>query len=162
MDATKISLLFHVAQRKMNLTDYINYLKRLSTILPANRKKEGLRIANEVAQKVQVRIQSSGRSHTGAPFPGYSPEYKKEKSEKGLQVRYFDFTDTGFAWQNIGAEFVKDEQGQAVIEIKAKNADAERKLQGQLKKRGNILRINADEKRFFREENRKRIINLFR
>lgn len=146
----------------MSLVNFISNLKKIKEKLIETRPAQAVRIGSEVSKDIRKRIQSSGEDSTGGLFEGYTPEYSKRKSKKGLNIDYFDFTDTGTSWNNIGAQLISDGDGKAEVSITSDDPETQKKLSGQLKKRGNILKMNQAERKKLSDLNRNRILNFFK
>lgn len=144
----------------MRASDVIRKLRENLERLKQERKEQTLRITNDLAALVKLRIQTSGRSFQGSPFAPYTPEYARERG-KDFQTGFVDFTRSGDLMRNIQARVVQNEEGKTVVAISTDNDKDNDKVRGALKKRGNILRPSADEIAMAADANRERIAKIF-
>ena len=103
------------------------------------RQQIALRNALNLKAIVQYRIQTSGQDSDGQAFEEYTPSYKATRQRKGRQIAYFDWTDTGQGWASIFPQVQTVNANQVVIEIKPRDAENQKKLNGAFRKRGNLL-----------------------
>lgn len=139
------------------IQDLPGKLRTVRDSLIEDRPREALIIALDLNALVKIRIQRSGENAEGRPFSPYSQLYAKRRQNKGLQTNYVDFTDTGRMWANIRPQIVGNTLATTVIDTKAGNAGDQAKLDGQFKKRGNILIPNDKEQKTAEDANTARI-----
>jgi len=139
------------------------YKRRVAEVrkrLHEERPAETLRVANELLTQVKERIIGSGRNYQGNPFASYNPIYAKRRDEAGRQTQYVDFEFTGRMWASIRPEVTLNTPTTTEVTIKASNQGDQDKLNGQFRKRGNILRPTEQEIEFARQANADRIREL--
>lgn len=144
----------------MTLTEFKNRLILAKRELIDNREKETLKILLDTTALIKLRIQNKGEDSEGNLFPDYTTPYKKVRQKKSLQIEKVDFTDTGRMFANIRPVLVRKDEDRIVYELKAGNALNQAKLDGQFKKRGNILAPSDSEIAQVQRLNRQRIINV--
>lgn len=145
----------------MRADEVIRRLRENLERFKQEREEQTLRITNDLAALVKLRIQTSGRNFQGSPFAPYTPEYSQTRSNAGFQTGYVDFTRTGRLMANIQARVVEVSEGKTRVEIAPDRQENFDKLRGALKKRGNILRPSADEIALAADANRERIAKIF-
>lgn len=115
-----------------NITNKIRNYKR-------QRAQIALRNALNLKAIVQHRIQTTGQDSEGQQYEDYTPSYKATRQRKGRQIAYFDWTDTGQGWASIFPQLQTTSPQRVIIEIKPRDAENQKKLNGAFKKRGNLL-----------------------
>lgn len=127
----------------------------------ANAATDCFVIASQIKALVAFRIQTRGYSFEEKPFSPYSIRHAKVRTKKGYQTNYVDFTMSGKLWNNVQPFVeVSNEQFTRVI-ITARNAEDQRKLQGAVKKRGNILKLSDNELTLLRQLAEQRVRKYF-
>lgn len=119
--------------------EYAQNIRARIEKLNNERPKEVLRIASDLIAQVELRIQTSGTNFSGGRFIDYTPDYAKKRQNEGYQVGYVDFTVTGALWASMLPRVTKQGETLVEIEVKPSTADNQTKLNGQFRKRGNIL-----------------------
>ncbi len=109
-----------------------------------NREREVRIIANDLATLIKLRIQRSGQNYLNQPFSPYTPGYAAQRQKRGRQVAYVDYTDTGRMWASVYPD-VEGSGASVTAVIQAHGQDNRDKVEGAVKKRGNILRPSKDE-----------------
>lgn len=137
-----------------------DYARRFAE-MSANRDRDALNIALEVKALVQLRIQTTGQNYEESLFSPYAPAYAKNRQKAGYQTEYVDFTRTGNLWANVRPEVVESTAVKSVVEITARDAGNQAKLQGAVKKRGNILLVSKSEADLIRRLNEQRVRRYF-
>lgn len=142
-----------------SIRDYIAELRKRKALLQANRRKECERIVLDAKALVQLRIQTSSENASGSQFEDYNPIYAVHgRKEKGYQAERFDFTRTGVAWRSILPVTVEESNNTIHVDLLPRDQKNRDKLNGQFRKRGNILLLSAEEIRILQEANRERIL----
>lgn len=122
------------------------------------RKPFALQMALDGLALLKQRIQGRGLNSKGARFKPYTKEYAKYgRQEKGYQTNYVDFTRTGRLFASIVAKVVKDGKGKTTVEIAPRDAENQKKVDGAVRKRGNILEWSKQEIDFVEKANNLRI-----
>ena len=129
----------------MSSDEYIAKTRQQLALLNANRPAETLKLALDLKALIQLRIQTSGRNAAGSRFAPYTPAYSLTRQKKGRQTGYVDFTDTGRMWNSIRPQVINSDETTTTIVVRASNAGDQAKLDGQARKRGNILTPSQDE-----------------
>jgi len=137
-----------------------DYARRF-TEMSANRDRDGLNIALEIKALVQLRIQTRGYDFREAPFSPYTPDYKRNRQKSGYQTDYVDFTRTGALWNAVRPAVVESTATTTVIEITARDDGNQAKLQGAVRKRGNILLVSDPEADILTRLNQQRVSRYF-
>lgn len=147
----------------MDSREFIQKIQRVKEEMRRNRPAETLVIANDALALIKLRIQTSGESAAGSPYEGYTSIYAKYgRRAKGYQDDYVDFTRTGNMFKSIRPEVIENTVDRTVVEIKARDRESQTKLNGQFRKRGNILEPSESEIRMVNEANRDRIDKYLR
>jgi hypothetical protein len=132
-------------------------LERRVAELNANRPRDVLQMALEFKALIQLRIQERGYNFQERPFTPYTPAYGKNRAKAGYQTEYVDFTRTGRLWANVRPEVIENTETKTVVEITARDDSNQVKLQGAVKKRGNILLPSDKEVDLLSQLNRERL-----
>lgn len=141
----------------MTPRDFASDLERRVAELNANRPRDVLQMALEFKALIQLRIQDRGYNFQERPFSPYTPAYAKNRQKSGYQAEYVDFTRTGRLWANVRPEVIENTETKTVVEITARDDGNQRKLQGAVKKRGNILLPSQKEIDLLTQLNRERL-----
>jgi hypothetical protein len=128
----------------MTAQEYIQRQRQLLEAMNANRAKESLTIAFDLAAQIRLRISTRGEDFQGSKFSPYSKQWSENRQKRGRQIGYVDFTDTGRLWASVRPVVAKVEPTRVDVTIQATGADNNDKLRGALttpkaKPRGNIL-----------------------
>ena len=141
----------------MTSDEYIAKTRQQLALLNANRPAETLKLALDLKAFVQLRIQTSGRNAAGSRFAPYTPAYSLTRQKKGRQAGYFDWTDSGRAWNSIRPQLIASDESTTTYIVKASNGGDQAKLDGQARKRGNILTPSQDEINIAKQANNERV-----
>jgi hypothetical protein len=107
------------------------------------------------------RVQRSGQDAEGDSFAPYNPIYAKYgRLAQGYQAQYVDFTRRGRMWASIKPTIEDAEPGRVTVVIASDNSEDQTKLNGQFKKRGNILRWDKQTIEAVRAANNMRVDQL--
>lgn len=134
-----------------NIGEFKEEIRRVKISLVSQRADVLLKVASDVLALTKRRVQQTGINSDGDSFEGYTTPYSKVRKKKGLQIQRVDFTDTGRMWTSIRPELIENTQERTVIEVKPSTQAEQDKLNGQFKKRGNILLPSAEELRIAQE-----------
>jgi len=137
-----------------------DYARRFAE-MSANRDRDALNIALEVKALVQLRIQTTGQNFEEVLFSPYTNQYAKNRNRAGYQTDYVDFTRSGNLWANVRPEVVESTEVKSVVEITARDDGNQVKLQGAVKKRGNILLVSQSEADLIAQLNAQRVQRYF-
>ena len=137
-----------------------DYARRFAE-MSANRDRDALNIALEVKALVQLRIQTTGQNFEEVLFSPYTPAYTRNRQKAGYQTEYVDFTRSGNLWANVRPEVVESTDVKSVVEITARDDRNQVKLQGAVKKRGNILLVSQSEADLIAQLNQQRVQRYF-
>jgi len=137
-----------------------DYARRFAE-MSANRDRDALNIALEVKALVQLRIQTTGQNFEEVLFSPYTNRYAKNRQKAGYQTEYVDFTRSGNLWANVRPEVVESTEVKSVVEITARDDRNQVKLQGAVKKRGNILLVSQSEADLISQLNQQRVQRYF-
>jgi S-adenosylmethionine hydrolase len=138
-----------------------DYARRFAE-MSANRDRDALNIALEVKALVQLRIQTTGQNFDEVLFSPYTAQYAKNRQKAGYQTEYVDFTRSGNLWANVRPEVIESTEVKSVVEITARDDRNQVKLQGAVKKRGNILLVSQSEADLIAQLNQQRVQRYFR
>jgi S-adenosylmethionine hydrolase len=138
-----------------------DYARRFAE-MSANRDRDALNIALEVKALVQLRIQTTGQNFDEVLFSPYTAQYAKNRQKAGYQTEYVDFTRSGNLWANVRPEVIESTDVKSVVEITARDDRNQVKLQGAVKKRGNILLVSQSEADLIAQLNQQRVQRYFR
>jgi len=141
-----------------SISSYIVELKRRKALLQANRRKECEKMILDAKALVQLRIQTAGEDANGNQFDDYNPIYGRRKRIDFPKNKFFDFTRTGEAWRSMIPITVEETATTIQIDLLPRDQKNRDKLNGQFKKRGNILLLSAEEIRILQEANLERIL----
>jgi hypothetical protein len=145
----------------MTIDEFKERLQQAQAELIANASADCFVIAAQIKALVAFRVQSRGYSFEERPFSAYTKPYAKQRAKQGYQVNYVDFTKTGKLWNNV-QPFVEESNEQFTrVVITARNAEDQRKLQGAVKKRGNILKLSDNELTLLRQLAAQRVRKYF-
>lgn len=112
--------------------------------LRANRERELQVIGADLTVQVKLRVQGSGENYLNTKFSPYTPGYAVQRQKKGFQSSYVDFTRTGRLWASVYPD-VQGNSAVMTVVISAHGQDNIDKVEGAVKKRGNILRPSQEE-----------------
>lgn len=138
-----------------------DYARRFAE-MAANRDRDVLTISLEAKALMQLRIQTTGYNFQDRPFSPYTKPYSKEREKAGYQTQYVDFTRSGNLWANVRPEVVESTETVSVVEITARDPGNQVKLQGAVKKRGNIILLSRKEVDLLSLLNQERIDRYFK
>lgn len=141
----------NLKQRKMTTIQFIKRIKQIRDELIEERPKEVLLIANDMLALTKLRIQTTGTDSNNQPFEEYTTPYKKERIRRGASASRVDFTLTGAMFRNIIPRITNETKETTTVTIKAGNKAQQDKLDGQFKKRGNILSPTKEELDFLQQ-----------
>jgi hypothetical protein len=125
--------------------------------LRANRERELLIIGNDLSALIKIRVQGSGENYLNTKFSPYTPGYEKQRRKAGAQTQYVDFTRTGRLWASVYPD-VEGNSAVMTVVISAHGQDNINKVEGAVKKRGNILRPSQEELDLAEEANNQRVL----
>jgi len=145
----------------MTLLEFRDALERSRVELVANAPADCMLIAAQVKALVAFRIQSRGYNFEERPFSPYSSQHKKRRTNEGYQTEYVDFTMTGKLWNNVQPHLMESNENFTRVEITARNPDDQVKLQGAVRKRGNILQLTENELTLLRQLAEQRVRKYF-
>ncbi len=137
-----------------------DYARRFAE-MSANRDRDVLTISLEAKALMQLRIQETGYNFQERPFSPYTPAYGRNRKKAGYQTEYVDFTRTGNLWANVRPEVVESTETMSVVEITARDSSNQAKLQGAVKKRGNIILLSSKEVDLLFQLNEERVRRYF-
>ena len=137
-----------------------DYARRFAE-MSANRDRDALNIALEIKALVQLRIQTRGYNFEETPFSPYTNQYAKRRKKEGYQAEYVDFTKTGRLWANVRPEVAESTPTMTTVEITARDEGNQVKLQGAVRKRGNILLVSKIEEDILSRLNQARVNRYF-
>jgi len=135
----------------------IERIRAIKADLINNREADLLRIAFDMSALIKLRIQTSGQNFKNEPFVPYTPFTKRDRTKKGYQVGYVDFTQTGQLWASVGPRAISNDETTAVVVIESKNQRGKDILTKAEPKRGNILLPSAEEINFAQTANAARV-----
>ena len=124
--------------------------------LRANRERELQIIGADLSTLIKLRIQGSGENYLNTKFSPYTPGYAKQRTKKGFQTSYVDFTRTGRLWASVYPDTDENATGVTIV-ITAHGQDNIDKVKGAEKKRGNILRPSREELDLAEQANNARV-----
>ena len=124
--------------------------------LRANRERELQIIGADLSTLIKLRIQGSGENYLNAKFSPYTAGYAKQRTKKGFQTSYVDFTRSGRMWASVYPD-VQGNSAVMTVVISAHGQDNIDKVEGAVKKRGNILRPSQEELDLAEEANNLRV-----
>ncbi len=137
-----------------------DYARRFAE-MSANRDRDALNITLEAKALVQLRIQTTGQNFDEVLFSPYTAQYAKNRQKAGYQTEYVDFTRSGNLWANVRPEVIESTEVKSVVEITARDDRNQVKLQGAVKKRGNILLVSQSEADLIAQLNQQRVQRYF-
>lgn len=144
----------------MNLREFSERLAKITTQLSEERERNAFLISADLAASVKLRIQKTGVNSEGQQFEDYTSVYTKRRRKDGFQARYIDFTRTGRMFASIQPRVTSHTDAKTAVTIKAGNSKEQTKLNGQARKRGNILLPTDEEIQQINELNRQRVIRV--
>lgn len=110
---------------------------------------------------VQLRVQNTGIDYLGNPFDGYSTPYAMKRQDAGRQDKHVDMTFRGHFWNNTKPRIIDQKGGVVTVRLGPDNPTDQAKLDGQVKKRGNMLLLSKDEVRILTDSyTRRRLRHL--
>ena len=124
--------------------------------LRANRERELQIIGADLSTLIKLRIQGSGENYLNTKFSPYAPGYAKQRQKKGFQTSHVDFTRTGRLWTSVYPD-VQGNSAVMTVVISAHGQDNIDKVEGAVKKRGNILRPSQEELDLAEQANNARV-----
>ena len=124
--------------------------------LRANRERELQIIGADLSTMIKLRIQGSGENYLNTRFSPYTPGYAKQRAKKGFPTDKVDFTRTGRLWSSVYPD-VQGNSAVMTVVISAHGQDNKDKVEGAVKKRGNILRPSQEELDLAEEANNLRV-----
>ena len=145
----------------MNLKDLLNNIKQTRQDLVSTRVQDLFSVATDSIALIKIRWQQ-GLNYQENVFSDYSTLYAKRRERRGRQADKKTFSDTGQLARSLKPNVVVDNDGSTSIEITADNEDDKLKLQGQLKRDGNILRLSQREVKLLRDTYTKRRLKRIR
>lgn len=145
----------------MTPREFTDDFRNRAAQLAANRDRECLQISTEFKALIQLRIQTRGDNYQALPFSPYTPGHSNRRAKLGYQTEYVDFTMTGRLWANVIPQIESSTAQQTTVEIKARSPENQIKLQGAVRKRGNILLPAQDEIDLLLRLNTERIRKYF-
>jgi len=108
--------------------------QRLRTFLRSyfsqNLTRDALRLGNNLKNQVRSRVQTRGENSRGRRFAAYTPQYAKQRQDKGFQIRKVDYTRSGRLWSSITVEAQSVGTGEVEITIGPRDQENAKKLQG--------------------------------
>jgi len=125
--------------------------------LRANRERELLMLANDTVVQIKYRIQGSGENYLNTKFSPYTPGYAKQRAKKGFPTDKVDFTRSGRLWTSVYPD-VEGNSAVMTVVISAHGQDNIDKVEGAVKKRGNILRPSQEELDLAEQANNARVL----
>jgi deoxyadenosine/deoxycytidine kinase len=140
--------------------EYNDLLKNVALEIRKTKARRGLAVALRVLALVKDRIQRTGENSEGQQFEDYVTAYSQRRKKDGYQVAYVDFTRTGRLWNKITPQVIKEDDKSVNVEVRARDQRNQDKLDGQFRKRGNILLPNEEEEAFATELSRNQILEI--
>jgi hypothetical protein len=140
--------------------EYNDRLKNVALEIRKTKARRGLAVALRVLALVKDRIQRTGENSEGQQFEDYVTAYSQRRKKDGYQVAYVDFTRTGRLWNKITPQVIKEDDKSVNVEVRARDQRNQDKLDGQFRKRGNILLPNEEEEAFATELARNQILEI--
>lgn len=144
----------------MTLKELANAFGRMRQDLTNNRQKDAALIAADLTALVKIRIQSTGKNFEEQQFEDYTTPYAKKRKKRGLQTQRVDFTDTGRMWASVQPRVTAHNDRTTQITVKAGDDENQTKLNGQFRKRGNILLPTEKELQRIQALNKRRVIRV--
>jgi hypothetical protein len=139
----------------------IQRIRQIKADIIQNRESDAMRIAFDLSALIKLRIQTSGQNSENTPFVPYTPFTVRERSAKGYQVGYVDFTQTGQFWANVRPRVESSNVFSATVVIEGDSARSKEIVQKAAPKRGNILQASKEEIALASEANKIRIQKYF-
>lgn len=136
----------------------IERIRAVRADLINNREADLLRIAFDLSGLIKLRIQTTGQNFKNEPFVPYTPFTKRDRTRKGYQVGYVDFTQTGQLWASVGPRSEGNTETAATVVIESRNQRGKDILTKAEPKRGNILLASAEEIKFAQNANAARVL----
>jgi hypothetical protein len=136
----------------------IERLKAIKADLINNREADLLRIAFDLSGLLKLRIQTTGQNSNNQPFAPYTPFSRRDRTKKGYQVGFVDFTRTGQLWASVGPRSLGGTNEQATVVIESRTQRGQTIIAGAERKRGNILLLSAEEIQFAQAANKARVL----
>ena len=109
----------------------------------------------------KLRIKTRGQKAYGASFLPYTPFTKADRTAKGYQIGYVDFTQTGRLWASIAPRIESSTVFSATVVIEGRDQYSQGIIKKSTPKRGNITRSSKEEIELARQANRSRIEKYF-
>lgn len=149
----------------MTLGEWADQIRARKKKLVDDRQRDALVLAQDLLTLVQLRIQTSGQDSQNRPLSPYSPEYAKKRREAGYQTRIVDYTRTGQMWRSVSPRVIAHDVDTTIVEIAARTADGQTKLDSALRQpknapRGNLLVPSADEVAIVNQANLRRVLRV--
>lgn len=130
----------------MSPEEYKAAIDRTIQEVEARNREQTLRIGFDLTTAIKLRIQRSGIDSEGKPLAPYTDKYKKYGRRRlGYQDRYVDLTREGAMWRSVRPHLVETEGAKTQVEIRASDQANQDKINGQFKKRGNVLKPSKAE-----------------
>ena len=123
----------------------IEKIRQLKAEFIATQGQDMLAAGFDLSALIKLRIQTSGQNFKGEQLPYYTPFSVRKRKEKGYQVGYVDYTQTGQLWASVGPLLVSEGGGATKVVIESRNQRGKDILDKAVPKRGNLLQPSADE-----------------
>jgi hypothetical protein len=122
-----------------------------------------LKAGHDLLALIKLRNQTRGVDAQGVKYVPYTKDYaKRGRLDKGYQAEYVDFTRTGRMWNNIKVKSAQVTNDSTFLVIRADLAQEQAKLNGQAKKRGNILTPSVQEITLVQTLHKNRILDTIK
>jgi hypothetical protein len=130
----------------MSPLEYLNKAINAKREYEQQRQRLALLIVNDLLSLTKLRVQSTGINSEGVKYVPYTKEYaEKGRKKLGYQIEHIDFTRSGRMWNSILGKVESINSESVNIVVKASFPSEQLKLNGQFKKRGNILTPSKSE-----------------
>lgn len=136
----------------------IERIRQIKADFIASQGQDMLAAGFDLAALIKLRIQTSGQDFKGGQLPYYTPFSVRKRKEKGHQVGYVDYTQTGQMWASIGPRLVGEGDGKATVVIQSSNERGKGILDKAVPKRGNLLQASVEELRIAEDAYKQRRI----
>lgn len=147
----------------VSINQKIKQLRQVRLSIAANRKEAVTKLVADMATLLKRRIQTKGADFEGNQYPAYSTPYAKLRNKStsrgglGVQSNFVDFTVTGRMMASIQPQVTESDDRATTVVLKPGDAENQTKLNGQFRKRGNILTPSQSEIDLLNRLNQERI-----
>lgn len=146
----------------MGIRDYINQFTARAEAMKQAQAEDALLTGLDAVALMKSRVQQQGLNSESQQFEDYTPDYSRQRKNEGYQVAYVDFTKTGEMYASVTPQVIQADATGATVEIKARTQGNQNKINGQFKKRGNILLNTGEELQILGRAHAERQINRIR